>query len=92
MIHVKRIKRICGVRGCKNIVTYSVSRYSEGGNSVIICKECLKGALDAIEKMEGQAIGNSKPESHDKEKKPTGHAVSGAKTSAQSTRKEGKAK
>lgn len=48
-MNVKRVKRICGVRGCKNTDSFALSRYREMGNSVIICKECLKNALDSID-------------------------------------------
>lgn len=51
-MNVKRIKRICGVRGCKNTESFALSRYREMGNSVIICKECLKKALDSIDNYE----------------------------------------
>ena len=48
-MNVKRIKRICGVRGCKNTESFALSKFREMGNSVIICKECLKNALDSID-------------------------------------------
>ena len=48
-MNVKRVKRICGVRGCKNTDSFALSCYREMGNSVIICKECLKNALDSID-------------------------------------------
>lgn len=48
-MNVKYIRRKCGVRGCKNIGSFSLSRTREMGNSVIICKECLKQALAAAE-------------------------------------------
>lgn len=50
-MYVKKIKRICGVRGCKNKESYALSRSREMGNSVIICKDCLKEALSAIDKQ-----------------------------------------
>ena len=51
-MNVKRIKRICGVRGCKNTESFALSKFREMGNSVIICKECLKNALDSIDNYE----------------------------------------
>ena len=48
-MNVKRVKRICGVRGCKNTESFALSKFREMGNSVIICKECLKNALDSID-------------------------------------------
>ena len=46
---VKKVRRKCGVRGCKNIDTYTLSLSRESGNSVIICKSCLGKALGAID-------------------------------------------
>lgn len=49
---VRKIRRKCEVRRCSNRDTYSISRSSEPGNTVIICKDCLKEALAEIEKIE----------------------------------------
>lgn len=51
-MYVKKLKRKCGVRGCKNTDTYAVSHTRESGNSIIICKECAKKIVEAIEKYE----------------------------------------
>ena len=48
-MYVKKIKRICGVRGCKNTDVFALSKSKDMGNSVIICKDCLKDALASIE-------------------------------------------
>ena len=48
-MYVKKIKRICGVRGCKNTDVFALSKTREMGNSVIICKDCLKDALASID-------------------------------------------
>lgn len=48
-MYVKKIKRICSVRGCKNTEVYALSKSRDMGNSVIICKDCLKDALASIE-------------------------------------------
>lgn len=53
MITAKKVKRKCNVRGCRHTDSYSISHYREGGNTVIICKDCLKDALAAIEGPEG---------------------------------------
>lgn len=50
-MYVKKIKRKCGVRGCKNTVSYAISKTREMGNSIIACKECLEEALIAIEEQ-----------------------------------------
>ena len=47
-MYVKKIRRKCNVRGCKNVDSYTISLNSELGNSVIICKSCLEKALAAI--------------------------------------------
>lgn len=50
---VKKIKRICGVRGCKNTANvYALSKTREMGNSVIMCSDCMKDALASIENLE----------------------------------------
>lgn len=46
---IKKIKRRCDVKGCKNTDTFCISRSSEIGNSVIICRNCLSEALKAAE-------------------------------------------
>lgn len=48
-MYVKKIKRKCGVRGCKNIESYAISKTREMGNSIIVCKDCLMDALNTIE-------------------------------------------
>ena len=48
-MYVKKIKRKCGVRGCKNTETYSISKSREMGNSIIACKECMLETLAEIE-------------------------------------------
>ena len=48
-MYVKKIKRKCGVRGCKNTETYAISKSREAGNSIIACKNCLIEALAEIE-------------------------------------------
>ncbi len=48
-MYVKKLKRKCGVRGCKNTESYAISKTREMGNSIIACKECLMDALNTIE-------------------------------------------
>lgn len=48
-MYAKKIKRKCGVRGCKNTETYAISKSREMGNSIIVCKECMLEALAEIE-------------------------------------------
>lgn len=51
-MYAKRLKRKCMVRGCKNTDTYSISHTRESGNSVIICIDCLTGAIKSAKKAE----------------------------------------
>ncbi len=48
-MYVKKIKRKCGVRGCKCTETYAISRSREMGNSIIVCESCLVEALAEID-------------------------------------------
>lgn len=50
-MYVKRVKRKCSVRGCKHTDCFAMSRTREVGNTVIICRDCLKDALDAIDSL-----------------------------------------
>lgn len=45
-MYIKKIKRKCGVRGCKNIDNvYIISKSREMSYSLILCKDCMKEAL-----------------------------------------------
>lgn len=47
---VKKFKRKCDVRGCKNTAdVFLISKRREMGNTVAICRECLQEALKATE-------------------------------------------
>lgn len=48
-MYLRKIKKKCGVRGCNCTESYAVSKTREAGNSVIICKNCLKEAAKGIE-------------------------------------------
>lgn len=49
MMYVRKVRRRCGVRNCKTLDSYAISRTREAGQSVIICEDCLREALKAIE-------------------------------------------
>lgn len=49
MVKVKYIRRKCYVRGCRNIGSYAITRRVFGG--VVICEECLRGAVAAIDAL-----------------------------------------
>ena len=46
---IKRVKRKCSVRGCKNTDCFAISNTNEVGNSVIICASCLKEGAKAVD-------------------------------------------
>ncbi len=50
-MNVKRIKKICMVKGCSEKDTFALSVSEEWGMSVIICAQCLKKANEAILKL-----------------------------------------
>lgn len=64
-MYLKKIKRKCGVRGCKSLEAFAVSKTREAGNSVIICLDCLKKALTEAEQYREperkEKITNSAP-------------------------------
>ena len=47
-MNVKKIKRKCAVKGCRNVETYTISKVRDFGDTVLICPSCLQEALDAI--------------------------------------------
>lgn len=51
MIFAKRVRKKCEVRGCRNLDSFAISKSREAGNSIIICKECLGGGLDAVKAL-----------------------------------------
>ena len=48
-MNVKKIKRKCGVRGCKNTASFIISKTREMGGSVIMCRDCMIEALKSTE-------------------------------------------
>ena len=47
---VKRFKRKCDVRGCKNTANvFLISKRREMGNTIAICTDCLKEAQSSID-------------------------------------------
>ena len=49
-MYVKKIRRRCGNRGCRNTSNvYAISKTREMGNSIIVCEDCLREALKTIE-------------------------------------------
>ena len=48
-MYLRKVKRKCSVRGCKNTQAYAVSRTREAGNSIIMCKQCMEEAAKAVQ-------------------------------------------
>ena len=73
-MYTRKIKRKCGVRGCRNTVSYALSKTREMGNSVIICADCLKASLEAVEEAESLTFKEAIPVDMPTEatQKPTG--------------------
>ena len=57
-MNVRKIKKKCMVKGCRNVDTYTISKIRDYGNSVLICPECLQSALKAIKS--GSSSGEPK--------------------------------
>lgn len=56
-MYIKKIRRKCGNRGCKNTENvYALSKTREMGNSVIICEECLRDALKTIDETKKPVV------------------------------------
>lgn len=48
---VKKFKKKCGVRGCKNVSdVFIISKRREMGNTVAICRQCMADALKSTER------------------------------------------
>lgn len=41
-IHIKRIKRKCATKGCRNTATYFVSRAGDNAGAPNLCPDCIK--------------------------------------------------
>lgn len=61
-MYATKIKRKCGVRGCRNTDCFAISETRESGNSVIICRDCLANGLEAVEKAHSANMKNSEKE------------------------------
>lgn len=45
-MYMKKIKRKCSIKGCKNNDSFMFSKSAEMGSSIIICKDCLEQAYN----------------------------------------------
>lgn len=48
---VRKVKRKCYVKGCKNTECFAISRTREFGNTIIVCKDCLEETLSSLSEM-----------------------------------------
>lgn len=60
-MYTRQVKRKCGVRGCRNTVSYALSKTRELGNSVIICADCIKASGEAIKEVENLTFKEAIP-------------------------------
>ena len=59
---VKKFKKKCGVRGCKNVSdVFIISKRREMGNTVAICRECMADALKSTEEYKEEVKAKSIP-------------------------------
>ena len=59
---VKKFKKKCGVRGCKNVSdVFIISRRREMGNTVAMCRECMIDALKSTENYVEEVKAKSIP-------------------------------
>ena len=56
-MNVKKVKRMCSVKGCGKTDSWALSKIGEWGG-VIICEDCLNSAVSAIKS--GGGVGTSK--------------------------------
>lgn len=64
-MNVKKVRRRCGIRGCRNTESYALVKGREHGGSVIICADCIKDAYHTIIELE-QKENSPKVSSEDK--------------------------
>ena len=57
-MYVRKVKRKCGVRGCKSFEAFAISKTREPGMSIIICRECLKDANKSVSEMKPNEKNN----------------------------------
>lgn len=50
-LKAKKIRRKCDVPGCRNTVSYSLSRFRTFGNCVVLCEECINGAVKLVNEI-----------------------------------------
>ena len=57
-MYVRKVKRKCLVRGCRNTDSFAISQTREVGNTVIICKSCLSSALESLDDINPKTKSN----------------------------------
>ena len=50
-MNIRKVRKKCMMRGCKNTDTYAISKTREFGG-VILCKDCLSSASSEIKVLE----------------------------------------
>ena len=59
-MYAKKLKRICDVKGCKNVETFAIGRYKQLGGGPVICRQCLEDALNVIDNPDTVAAEEKK--------------------------------
>ena len=49
---IRKMKRICGIKGCRNKDTYVVAKNYGLGGGLIICRDCAEAIVKAIDELE----------------------------------------
>lgn len=62
-MYLRRVKRKCSVRGCKNTDCLAISKTHEIGNTVIICRDCLADGLKSADELKPDEKTNVRRES-----------------------------
>lgn len=61
-MYVRKVRRKCGVRGCKNVNNvYIISKTREMSNSLILCTDCMKDGLMGAESYKEPEKVKSEP-------------------------------
>jgi len=57
-MYARKVRRKCSIRGCRCTESFAISKTREIGNSVIICKNCLKEGIIAIDEIKPNEKSN----------------------------------
>lgn len=83
-MNIRKVRKKCMMRGCKNTDTYAISKTREFGG-VILCKDCLSSASSEIKVLETpkKASATNPNEDGKKDTKAVNQGEGGKKHSAE---------